>query len=134
MAANQNPIFGLTPNVSGVTVLPGDTTTKKTVWTAGANGGYLSGVSVTSDDTADRNLNVYITIGGTDYLVGQILIPLASGTSTTPAVNLLSLGLLPWLQPDGSWIFPASAILKVAAAVTITAAKTITIVGHGMDY
>jgi hypothetical protein len=134
MAGNTNPIFILTANVSAVTIVPADTTAKKTVWTAGSNGGVLTGISVTSDDTVSRDLNVYVTLGGTDYQVGQVNIPITAGVSTTPSVNLLSLGLCPWLNPDGSWTLPASAIVKVAAVATITAAKTITIVGHGGDF
>lgn len=132
MAANINPIFILSPQTSGVAIVNADGTTKKTVWTASAEGGVITGISVTSDDTAARDLNIYITLSGTDYQVGQVNIPIGAGTTTAPAVNLLATGLMPWLNAaDGSWTLPASAIVKVAAVVTVTAAKTITVVAHG---
>lgn len=137
MAANTKPIFGLicapgTPQ----TFVNADGTNKKTIFTAQAtNGSILTGISVTSDDTSDRNMAIYLTISGTDYLVGVVPIPLASGSAgTVAAVNLLSLSYLPWLNGDGSWGLPPGAIVKVAMLVAVTSGKTITVNPVGMDY
>jgi len=137
MAANTSPIFGLISAAgTPATIVAADTTSTKTIFTADAtNGSILTGIAVTSDDTADKALNVYLTLSGTDYLVGCVPIPLSSGTVTTvAAVNLLSLSYLPWLNGDGTWALSPGAIVKVAALATVTAAKTITIAAVGMNY
>jgi hypothetical protein len=136
MAANTSPIFGLTPIATPVTIVPADTTGKKTLYTAGTNGGRLLSCSVASDDTAAVRVNIYLTVSGTDYSVGQVTVPIGAGTGTTDtaSVNLLDATKLPFLQPDGSWLLPASAIVKVAANATVTAAKTVTFVPQALDY
>lgn len=137
MAANTNPIFGkIAAPGTPATIVPADTTTSKTIITADAtNGSILTGISVTSDDSAARNLGLYIGLGGVDYLVGTIAVPALSGTDgATPAVNLLSLGSIPGLNPDGSLALPPGAIVRVASTATITAAKKITIVPFALDY
>jgi hypothetical protein len=137
MAANIDPIFGLICAAGApATIVNADGTAKKTIFTADAtNGSILTGIAVTSDDTADRVLNVYLTLGGTDYLVGAVPVPLTAGSvSTVPAVNLLALSYLPWLNGDGTWGLSPGAIVKVAVQVAVTAAKTITIAALGMNY
>lgn len=136
MTQNTAPIFGLTPQIDAVTIVPGDTTTKKTLYTAGANGGRCLSIAASSDDTAAVRANIYVNHGGTDYAVGQVTIPIGAGTGTTdaPSVNLLDASKLPFLQPDGSLLLESGDIVKVAASATITAAKTVTLVSTGLDY
>lgn len=134
MAANTSPIFVLASNLSAATFVNADGTNLKTLFTAGAEGSLLTAIAITSDDTAARDLNLYVTISGTDYRVGQVNIPIGAGTTTTSAVNALAVGKLPWLNADGSFFLPAGQVLKGAMAVAVTAAKTVTVLAVGGDY
>jgi hypothetical protein len=100
MTANTSPIFGLTPISTPVTIVPGDTTTAKTLYTAGANGGRLLSCSVASDDTSAVRVNVSVTVSATSYVVGQVTVPIGAGTGTTDtaSVNLLDATKLPFLR------------------------------------
>ncbi|HLA15266.1 MAG TPA: hypothetical protein VJZ72_00070 [Candidatus Limnocylindrales bacterium] len=136
MAQNTAPIFGLTPISTPVTIVPADTTGKKTLYTAGANGGRLLSCAVASDDTAAVRVNIYVTVSAIDYNIGQVTVPIGAGTGTTdaPSVNLLDGTKLPFLDADGSILLPAGAIVKVAANATITAAKTVWFTPVALDY
>ncbi len=121
MAVTHEAIYPQTPKTAVVTIVPADTTTKKTVLTAGSNGARVGYVSVTSDDTADRTLSVYVYDGATDGLIGEVLIPDGSGTNgTDKAVSLLNATSLPFLPADLTLTLKAGDILKVAAKVAVT--------------
>jgi len=135
MVANTEPIFGLTPNLTEDTITSADTTTAQTIFTAGSNGSKLMSIAATSDDTAAINATIYIRDGTTDYLVGTVNIPIASGTDgSVNSVNLLSPTALPWLDALGELALPTGYSVKVGCLATMTAAKTLTLVGIGVDY
>lgn len=51
----------------------------------------VEGIIVSSSDTSDRSVGLYLNAGSTNYAIATIIIPLAAGTATAvPAVNLLS--------------------------------------------
>lgn len=124
---------------AGVTIVPADTTARKTVYTASANDAIIKGVSCVSDDTAAVNLRVFVDIGGTEYQIGTVNIPIASGTNgaanAVDVLNSTAMSHLP-LDRNGKRILPlaAGAILKVAALATVTAAKTVTITATVEEY
>lgn len=131
MPANTNPIFVLTPISTPVSFASGDTTAKKTLYTAGANGGRVDGISVCSDDSAAINMNFYVTIGGTDYYIGVVNIPIGSGYTTVVKVDALPV-LVPASQ--NFLYLPAAAILKSACLVTMTAGRICTVVPFCGDF
>ena len=136
MAANTSPIFGLAANLSETTILPADTTVAKTVWTPDAtNGGVLAHLNVCSDDSADHICEVYANDGSTDYLLGTVDVPDLSGTNgaTDPAVDLIDQGQIPGVGGEGLFL-PGGYSVKVAVQTTVTAAKTVTVIGIGFDY
>ena len=135
MAANTEPIFGLTPNLKEDTITSADTTTAQVIWTAGSNGGKLLAIAATSDDTAAINAKIYINDGVVSYLVGTVNIPIASGTDgAVNSVNLLSPTALPWLDALGELALPSGYEVEVGCLATMTAGKTLTLVGIGVDY
>lgn len=135
MPANTSPIFALTANHTGQTFVNADGTGKKTVFTAGSNGSLLESISAVSDDTALVNLDVWITLGGTDYAVGTRQVPIGGGnTVDTATVSLLDQTKHPWVRADGSIFLPSGALVKVSPRAAVTAAKTVTVVGHGSDF
>ena len=135
MAANQVPIFQANPKTVCQEVLAADTTTQKTLYTAGAEGALIDNVSVISDDTAAAILVVTLNDGTSDCQIGEVTIPIGAGTDgSTPAVNLLQSVAMPFLQAKGGLPLGALAILKVNAKVTLTAGKAIKLVTFGGDY
>lgn len=129
--ANTSPIFeGTITDGSPQTFTSADATAKKTVLTAGASGTRIDSIMVSTDDTAAVNLAFYVSIGGTDYYIGNVNVPIGSGYTTVPRVDAI-----PTLAPLlGYLVIPASALLKCNCVATMTAAKTTTVVPMGGDY
>ncbi len=124
---------------AAVTIVPADTTAWKTVYTAASDDAVVKGLLCVSDDTAAVNLRVALTIGGTDYQIGTVNIPIASGTNgTANAVDVLNSVAMPGLPLDRDWkrILPlmAGVVLKVAALATVTTAKTVTVTALIEEY
>ena len=135
MAMTHEAVYPQTPQNKTAIIVNADGTGKKEVFTAGANGAKISCIAVTSDDTADRTLVVYVYDGATDGLIGEVLIPDGSGTNgTDKAVSLLNATSLPFLPADLTLPLKAGAILKVAAKVAVTSAKTIYVTAFYGDY
>lgn len=131
MAANVNPLFELTPVNSGVIFENADGTGLKSIYTAGANGGRIDGISICSNDTAAVNLAFYINDGASDLYIGNVNVPIGSGYTTVVKVDGL-VNLRPYYQ--NFIALKAGYILKCNAVVAVTAAKTVTVVALGGDY
>ena len=137
MAAGTTPIFLATVATAASTILPADTTTAKTIVTAGADGARVMALSATTDDTAPIDYSVYVQRNGagTDYLLGSVSVPAGAGnTSAVAAVDLFDPSKLKGLDLDGTLPLGSTDVLKVAARTTITAAKTTYIVALYGDY
>ena len=139
MALNTNIYVPAGFNNAGITIVNSDSTTVKDLFTAGANGSDVRGIAVTSNDTSARVLQLFQTISGTDYLIGSLSIPAASGNDgSTISVNLLNPTSLPFLKLDnaGNRVLSlmASGKLRVGSTTSVTSGKTITIVAYGVDY
>jgi len=140
MAAGTSPIFYAAPKISAVQIANADGTTKKTLVTAGANGCLVFGIEASTTDTANNDVGLYIQIGGsgTDYPIGGKRVPLGSGDATaanpTAAINLLDVGQMPFLLPDGSLQLGPNDILKAAVQTAVTSAKTLTLVAQAGDF
>ncbi len=116
-------------NVDG-SIAPADTTTKKTVWTAGANDSVLKSFGLTSTDTSARLVQIWVNVGGsgTDRLMGVVTVPITAGSDgSTPGIDVLASTLLPFFSLDayGNQNFNAKAgtTIKIACTTTVTAAK-----------
>ncbi len=127
--ANTAPIFELTANNVGTQFAIGDTTTKKTVFTAGSSGSRIDAIICCTNDTAAVNMATYMTIGGTDYYIGNINLPAGSGYTTVAIVQGLPIvALLGYI-----WL-PASAVLKMNCVATMTTGKITDITVQAGDY
>lgn len=127
-------------NISGQ-ILPADTTTKKTVYTAGAQGSIIKSFGVTSTDTAARTVTFYINVGGggTDEPFCAISIPITAGTdAATAPVDVMRSSLNTWTSYDafGNKVLylQASTTIKVASTVTVTTAKELDFNGEVLDF
>jgi len=111
-----------------IQILPADTTDLKTLITAGANGSLIKEIYITTDDTSDVDVELYLNDGSTDYLLGSYTIPALSGKSGNAIIHLLS------AMNYDDFKLQSTYILKIKAVATITAAKVVDIVGVAYDY
>jgi hypothetical protein len=137
----KSATLNFTQNIklSGAKILPADTTTLKTLFTAGTNDSVVKAINVQSTDTAARVVNLYVNDGTTDFLIGAVNVPLNSGnTGAVAAIDMLGGTLLPSLPYDsnGKRILPMPAgyVLKVSSQTTVTSAREITVVCMAEDY
>lgn len=135
MAANTSPIFEAAPSIfTPVQFTSVDTTTKKTIatglTTGNAAGSRIDSIMVSSNDTAAVNLAFYLAIGGTDYYLRNVNVPIGAGYTTIAGVEAI-LTLSPILN---YLVVPNGATLKVNCVATMTAAKVLDIVAMGGDY
>lgn len=118
-------------------VVNGDGTTNKGVVTPVAAGTRLKNLIATSDDTVARTFQLIKTVGGIDFILGEIDVPIGAGTDgATSAVDVFAGGRIKGLQTDGvsKWIDVANGTtLSMKAKVAVTAAKTVYFVGEGGD-
>lgn len=138
MAVTTTPALPQAINFGIGQITNGDTTTLKTIWTAGANGSLLQSMGLSSTDTSDRTINFYITRSGTDYLVCTITATANAGNSTTiAAIDVMRHAMLPWFQYDMAGNrqlrLKSGDVLKFASTATITSAKLITCFADGED-
>jgi len=139
MALNSDPFFPASIKSTGVKIQPADTTTLKTLWTAGANGSKIVAVGTSSDDSATEDLQLWFNNGTIDILLGTKTIPITAGFITgTPAFNWFDGIQIPWLPIDKDGqrylILPAAGLLKIGAKVTVTTAKTLYTTAIGSDF
>ena len=110
MPANTSPIFGLTPNVTGVVITTASTNTSSTgtgtvatnmfrAFTAGANGSYIQKIRFMSTATAPNNsvattLRIFIssiasgaTTAADTSLSGEIAVPIIATDNATNSTN-----------------------------------------------
>jgi len=133
--------FPQAPNNPDGAILPADTTTKKTIFTAGANGSILKDLGITSTDTSNRTVQLWINVGGagTDRLLGSIVVTALAGTDgAILPIDVMRSTVFPFFEYDafGNRVMylKAGTTLKAASLVTVTAAKEIDFVGSGLDY
>lgn len=137
----STPFFLGSVKVSAVQILPADTTSLKTLFTAGASGSKVNAIFVSSTDTSARDVQLVMTIGGTDYIIGTHTVPINTGnTNAAPALNLLSVSSISPAfahDQDGNHhlLLPASATLRVRlASGAVTASRVINFIAQGGDF
>jgi hypothetical protein len=132
-------IFLQTVNVGVQQILPADTTTYKTLLTAGASGARVDAIFVHSTDTSAKDVILALTVSGTDYPIGTVAIPLRTGdTNSAPSINLLNMANISpafGMDVNGNkflWM-PAGATLRAKAGSTVTTAKAISFIAQGQN-
>lgn len=128
MAANPK-LISTVRNLAIKIVAADGTGNKSFAIAAPADGSRLKSMHITSDDTAPQVLQVIVTIGAVDFILGEISVPAGAGTDgATSAVNGLAGTRIPALQTDGitKWLDIANGTtLSLKSKVAVTAAKTI---------
>ena len=138
MAVTNTAIFPQALALGLAQILPADTTTAKTVVTAGANGTKITGLTCSSNDTS-RIVQLSLVRSAVVYILTTITVAANAGTDgTAAAVNLLNTTSTPGLPIDNDgqpYINMKSGdTLTAAVTVTVTAAKTISIAAIGADF
>jgi len=140
MSVTSTPIFPQTIKSSEVQILPADTSSLKTLYTAGANGSRIEAIYATNTDTAAAYaIQLTVVESATNYLLGTINLPLSSGNTTAaPTVNLFNAGTQLVLNKDSDgnpYIYLESgAVLKVNSTTTVNSGKILSFVANGGDY
>ena len=139
MAVTSTPIYAQKVQSWAAQVLPADTTTKKTIVTAGANGTQLSSLTITSTDTAAQNMIFWLFDGTTSHQLAYIAIPANSGNTAAAApVDVFRSLFFPGMQldPFGNKVLnlPSGWTLQGSMVATITAAKVVEVIAQGGDY
>lgn len=133
------PSFAATPATSVQNILPADTTSAKTLLTAGASGTKVTGINIASSDTSARIVSIYITRGGTDYNLITVSIPAGAGNDSTGALaaieGFLLMAGLP-VDNDGQkyLLLKSGDTLRANSATTVTAARKIDFVVIAADF
>jgi hypothetical protein len=134
MAFTQNttPTMVKQPQNGKVNIANADAQTQKVVYTAGASGSKIVGMSFVSNDTSARDVQISITNAGTSYPIGTLTIPAGAGFSgSVPSItwNLQNLPALP-IDSDGNpfILLVSGDTLTVSALATVTTAKLISVV------
>jgi hypothetical protein len=136
---SANPKLISTVRNPAIRIQNADGTTFKSLAIAPpGDGARVKALHITSDDTADQVLQFAVTIGGVDYVLGEISVPDGSGTNSTDnAVNGLNATKMPALQTDGIayWLDLATGSdLKVRSKTAVTAGKTINVFTEVGDF
>ena len=132
-------IFPQTIKTGVAQIAPADTTTLKTLFTAGAAGSRIDNIFVSSTDTSSKDLQFVVTISAVDYVIGTLFILSNSVfTNAVPLVNVFAHSQFAALNNDlngNKCLFLATgAVLKVKALTTVTTAKVISVVAQYGDY
>lgn len=127
---NTAPIFEGTINNKGQQFAAADTTTKKTIFTAAAQGSRVDSISLATNDTTAVVMNFYVSDGVTDFYIGLITIVIGAGYTT-----VVKQDALPGISPKLGYIaLPTGWVLKCACNATMTAAKVTDVVAFGGDF
>lgn len=105
---------------------------------AGTKALKVEALGVTTDNTADRILKVYLHDGSVSHLMGSVTVPDLTGTNgaTDPRVSLLSVTNLAPAGADGVpclWI-PAGCKLQASLDAALATGKYLYITGRAVSY
>lgn len=96
-------------------------------------------LGASSDDTVARDLLIAIQIGGVDYPIGCIRLPIGAGTAGgaspgVPAIDMFDGMQCPQLSRDENGksflLLDATCTIRAKVLVAVTAAKTVAIHGY----
>jgi hypothetical protein len=137
------PAFAQSIVVGNTIILPADTTTLKTIFTAGSEGALIDSIVVSSSDTSSKDVQFWSTREGVDYLLFTVNIPANSGfTSSVGITSILDSTRTGSTTTPAGWQvldaignklvrFGALEGLKVKALTNVTASKAIYVRASG---
>jgi hypothetical protein len=134
------PFYFDVPKVSNAEIANADASNLKTVVTGAPNGSKVNSLTLASDDTAAREVQLGVTQNaGAFFPLGTVSVPITAGTvAATPAVNALNRTACPGLPLDSDGnpylLLESGDTLQIKALTTVTATKKIYATAlHGDD-
>lgn len=121
---------------AGYSFANADGTTSTLLLTAAADDAIVKSLSITSTDTVDRVFEIILKIGGTEFIIDTVTVPMGSGTDgVTPAVDGLTAPHLPLDRVDKK-ILPmkGGALLHIRPQTAVTSAKKVAFVALSEDF
>lgn len=122
MVFTQNPIATRVkvPQCALANIANASGTGQVTLVTAGANGSKVTGINLASTDGTLRNVQISISNGSVNFLLGTVPVPITAGNDgVTPAVQAFNSSLIPGLPIDNDgqpYLFvPASNTIQIKA-------------------
>jgi type IV pilus biogenesis protein CpaD/CtpE len=120
-------------------ILPADTTTTKTILTAGASGTKITGLQIASSDSSAKIVQVFLTRTAVDYNLITVSIPAGSGNDSTGVLAAIDAFLLMAGLPvdnDGQryLLLKSGDTLRWSCTTTVTVGRKIDIVAVAADF
>jgi hypothetical protein len=140
MAVTSTPIFPQSIKNGSVQIANSDASNLKTIITPGADGSRVDALFVSSTDTSARDLQLVVTKGGVDYILGTISIPANAGnTNAVALVNAfaqsnISSALTTDLNGNRILMLENGSVLKARSLTTVTATRFINLFASYGDF
>lgn len=126
MAAN--PQFAGTARTGVAQFTNADGTALKNVCTIGSNGAVIENIFITSTDTQNNYVYVYLQLSGTSYLLDAVYVPAATTTRPVVVVPVLDPSRWQWLDPvQPKMVVQANAVLRANVTTAVTSSKQLTV-------
>jgi hypothetical protein len=115
-----------------------DGTAFKTILAAGTSGSRIDTLSAANTDTANAYvLQLSVQVSGVDYILGEVTIPIGSGTNGTAksvaALNPVDIPSLAYTE-NGSLYLASGAVLRGKVKTTVAGSNTVQVTGVAGDY
>lgn len=136
---NINPTYPKQPQNGKVQITNATNLANVTIATPAANGSKLVAILASSTDTSGRDVQVKVTNGGTDFILGTKTVAANSGNAAgTPAVNLLDPTVIVGIPVDSDgnpFLLLISGDTLTAAVLTqVTSGKVINLTAVYSDF
>lgn len=134
------PVFPQSIKNGAVQIANADASNLKTIITPGANGSRVDCLLVSSTDTTARDLQLVVTKGGVDYIIGTLSVPANTGnTNAVAMINALAhANIGPYLINDlnGNKILflESGSVLKAKTLTTVTSARFVNLFASYGDF
>lgn len=140
MAGTATPIFQQSIKNGAVQIASSDASNLKTIVTPGTNGSKVENLLVTSTDSSARDLQLIVTKGGVDYILGTISVPANTGNTNgvTPINFFAHANMLNYLNVDNNgnrFLFLENgSVLKAKTLTTVTSTRVLNLFAQYGDY
>lgn len=150
-AVTATPVFIQTPKLGRIQILNGTgayaiasgaATVTNTVaaYTCGANGSKITGIIASSNDSASRELTVFmVPASNVPYIITTATIPITAGQlAGTPPVSMLSATNAPGLPMDSDGnpylLCESGDVIRVGVKVAVTSNLVVTVLVVASDF
>lgn len=117
------------------TFVNSDGTSGKDIISAGSDDSVITSLIATSDDAAAGVLNLILSNGSSEVVIGAYSIPALAGTiAATSAVDLLAKGWLPLLAGKRVITLKTGWKLRAAMQAAVTSGATVALSATAQDY